>query len=302
MSLYGSMAYRINQIRRPEFRDAMRKARRGLQLPKHPTTTRGLIWAVAMVKNEADIIGDTVQHLLSQGVDRVLVADNGSTDQTVSRLLGLDDPRILIAGDREVGYFQAEKMTLLARYAELHGARWVVPFDADEFWVAPDMTLRAYLSACSRPIARASMHNMFPTARHDVFRLEVEPHSMRKVAFRSHPLAALTMGNHWVSRPGETDVGLKVLHMPWRSREQFATKVRDGAAAVSLTEIPAHKAIHWRSLAVKSDAELDVVWDGILTGLPRHEEGWWPSGGPTVSLVRGAWHSWPPTSDLKDVL
>lgn len=40
------------------------------------------IWGITMVKNEADIIEQTIRYLLNQGVEYILVADNGFTDGT----------------------------------------------------------------------------------------------------------------------------------------------------------------------------------------------------------------------------
>lgn len=98
------------------------------------------------------------------------------------------------------------------------------------------------------------------------------------------------------SGASETDVGLKVVHMPWLSRQEFATKVRDGPTALSLSEIPSDKPRHWRSLAVKSDAEIDHGWDGILTGSPRNKDGWRrPPEGPTARLDRRGRHVSPHT-------
>lgn len=42
-----------------------------------------------MVKNEADIVEQTIRHLLDQGVDHILAADNGSSDGTYEILLEL---------------------------------------------------------------------------------------------------------------------------------------------------------------------------------------------------------------------
>jgi hypothetical protein len=46
------------------------------------------------------------------------------------------DSRVHVVTDREPAYFQAAKMTRLARAAARAGADWVVPFDADELWFA----------------------------------------------------------------------------------------------------------------------------------------------------------------------
>ena len=79
-----------------------------------------------MVKNEADIIEHTVRHLLSQGVDHVLVADNLSTDSTADVLASLSaELPIHVAKDRDPAHYQALKMGLLADAARRAGADWV---------------------------------------------------------------------------------------------------------------------------------------------------------------------------------
>ena len=47
------------------------------------------IFAVMMVRNEADIIRVNILHHLAQGVDHFLVVDNGSSDETVEILTRL---------------------------------------------------------------------------------------------------------------------------------------------------------------------------------------------------------------------
>lgn len=67
-----------------------------------------------MVKNEADIIEQTIRHLLNQGVEHILVADNGSTDGTYELLQELSKSLpVHVIQDREVAYYQSEKMTWL---------------------------------------------------------------------------------------------------------------------------------------------------------------------------------------------
>jgi glycosyltransferase involved in cell wall biosynthesis len=89
--------------------------------------------AIAMVRDEADIVGSTVAHMLTQ-VDHVIVADNGSVDGTRDILASLD---VELVDDPERGYYQSRKMTALAAQARAAGHDWVVPFDADEVWYSP---------------------------------------------------------------------------------------------------------------------------------------------------------------------
>jgi glycosyltransferase involved in cell wall biosynthesis len=103
------------------------------------------ITGVAMVRNERDLVGVTVAHHLAAGVDEVLIVDNGSTDGTpdVLRLLAKNG-RVHWLSDTSA-YRQASITTALAREAYDRGADWVLPFDADEFWVGAVGDLRAPL-------------------------------------------------------------------------------------------------------------------------------------------------------------
>ena len=266
--------------------------RQGLELPR--TSRAGGVWAVAMVRNERDIIATTVRHLLGQDVARVLVVDNGSTDDTLAVLESVADPRLLVGHDREQGYYQAAKMTELARWAGRHGADWVVPFDADELWSAPGTTLGRHLATCPAPVARADIHNAFPTGDPAVWRVEVDADPMRKVAFRPHPLAILDTGNHWVSRPGPVCTGISLVHLPWRSREQLAGKLRQGASAIAAVDGPVDWGGHWQRHGSDSDAELERIWHELCAGRPVTSLSWSPSGGPTVPCPRDGLAAWTP--------
>jgi len=138
-------------LRRAADRDhhrAARAARDGIRLPRMRPRRRvpGQVWAVTMVRNELDVLPLVLDHLEAQGVDQVLVADNGSTDGTLEMLQArASQGRLLLARDSEAAYYQAAKMTLLARAAWRAGADWVVPFDADELWFAAHGLLADHL-------------------------------------------------------------------------------------------------------------------------------------------------------------
>jgi len=95
--------------------------------------------AVGTVRDEQDIIGTTVEHLLAE-VDLVIVEDHLSQDATPRILEGLRriyPEQLLVLTDTSPLFDQAGRMNTLARLALERGADWVVPFDADEIWYSP---------------------------------------------------------------------------------------------------------------------------------------------------------------------
>jgi glycosyltransferase involved in cell wall biosynthesis len=218
-----------------------------------------MICAIAMVKDEADIIGQTVAHLQTQ-VDHIIVADNHSTDGTREILEGFD---IEVVNDPEVAYYQSRKMTDLARKAAERGATWVVPFDADEIWLGTHGTVKEMLqTADAGTIAIAKVFDHVATSldadmENPVQRMRwhrAEPNPMHKVACRPRAEVTIHQGNHGADYGATLDDLLEVRHFPYRSPEQFVKKVRNGAAAYAASTLPYGEGQHWRDYGRLLDA------------------------------------------------
>lgn len=291
----------------PEDRRGVRKARRGMTLPRLPRRRRraGEVWGITMVKNEIDILPQVIAHLQRQGVDHLLISDNGSTDGTLEFLVDLAARgEIHLAVDDEVGYFQAQKMTRLARAAGRAGADWIVPFDADEFWFAHGALLGDHLRLTSDDVVWARMLNVFPTRTG--WGLDPSPQLHGKVAFRSHRLARLTQGNHDVDRPGRRGdpdgSGLRIAHVPWRSFDQFVAKARQGERAYRQGPKDPALGNHWRRLAGQTDADLRGKWEAITAGSAVVDGVHWSPRGPLLEVAHWDWTTWDPEDRVESHL
>lgn len=275
---------------------------RGMDLPRLPRrrVRPGEVWAVMMVRDEQDVIGQVVDHLLDQGVDHVLVADNGSVDATRAILTdrARRTGRVHVGDDWERAYHQAEKMSHLARFAWSRGADWVLPCDADEFWFADGMSVAERLRQTPEPIAYASFHHMIrldeestPIDGDSRFTMDSAGAFPGKVAFRSHPLAVLVAGNHDVHRVGRRVHNLHIAHAIYRSRDQVARKLRQGAAAASLTGREHIIGSHWTFGGTLTDSDIDAAWARLRAGEPIPELNVDPDG-PLVEVRPVGWSTW----------
>lgn len=217
--------------------------------------------AVTMVKDEEDIIEATVQNMLLQ-VDHVIVADNMSTDATRDILDEIDTDRLTVVEDDEIGYYQSAKMTSLANRARLeHGADWIVPFDADEFWYSPFGRIADVLAKVP------GQFYVVPAALYDHVATGIdpdEPDPVRRIAWRRTKPAPLPkvacrwrgdlrveQGNHdatYGTPVKRFDSSLVIRHFPHRSLEHLLKKVRNGARAYAAVgeALPSTTGLHWR--------------------------------------------------------
>lgn len=233
-----------------------------------------MIAAVAVVRDEADIIETTVRRMLEQ-VDMVIVADQGSTDGTREILSGLPVQRF---DDPERAFYQAKKVTRLAEWARSEGVEWVVPFDADELWEAPPgETIRTVLNAQPARVEAvgAVFWNHVPTSADDpsvanpVDRMrhrELGNGSMLRVACRTAPDLTIEDGNHFVfygDRMAFAWPQLVVRHYSLRSFDQFTAKTRKCVQGLAAADLHPAIAAHWREWEpiIDDPAALRAAWE-----------------------------------------
>lgn len=278
---------------------------RSMRLPRLPHSRRrpGTVWGVAMVKDEADVVDLTALHLLAQGVDALLVADNGSSDGTRDLLADLARRHpVHVADDPDPAYHQSEKMTRLAHAAWRAGADWVLPFDADEFFFARGTTVADRLRASRATVVHADFHHMVPTVPTPRLAPETEvvmdttPDFPGKVAARSHPLLEILPGNHGATRVGEHERGLHIAHAIYRHPGQVARKLRQGSAAVRAAG-GRWVGTHWTKGAGLDDATIGEVWDRISSG-HADERIDFAARGPMVRVRPLSWSTWDPDDEV----
>lgn len=214
------------------------------------------VFGIAMVKNEQDIIEPVIEHMLTQ-VDHIIVADNMSTDLTYDILKNYP---ITLIRDEEVAYEQSKKMTALAMQAKAAGADWVVPFDADEIWYSPHFdTIKECLENLDGAhVATADLYDhrssasdphLYNPIKRMGYRTE-KPGPLQKVACKVYDNLTIHMGNHNCDynglEPKRVDGQLVVRHFPYRSADQFVSKVRHGVAAIKKTQFSDDVGAHWR--------------------------------------------------------
>lgn len=220
------------------------------------------LWAVTMVKDEADVIETTLRHIAAQGVTGIIVADNQSTDGTteiLKRMHTVLDCDLVYWPDDTIGYYQARKMTLLANEAHRMGAEWILPFDADEIWQhdarVPIAKLLAGVTAgwVEVPLTNHYVTGVDPETGSPFERMGYrwgERQPIPKVLIRWEDGCEIHQGNHGVTYPYPQQplviMGLEIRHFPYRSEAQFVSKAVNGSRAYAATDLDWGVGQHWR--------------------------------------------------------
>jgi hypothetical protein len=231
------------------------------------------LWAVAMVRNEADIVEAFVRHNLAF-VDGLVILDHRSADATarILRRLKAQGLPLVLLQSVEAAFFQGSEITRIATETfNRTAADFVFALDADEFIRAAsrEAVEEALASVPPHAHGRLRWYSYVPTA----FDRPFGPHSL-ELRLREERVARyklvvrrgfvetghymVTEGNHWISdlRTGRAAMHehvaperLSLAHCPVRSREQLESKVRLGYEALLATGgLNGAMAYHWRDL------------------------------------------------------
>jgi Methyltransferase domain len=216
------------------------------------------IAAVCTAYHEADILPWTIEHLLTQGVDEILIEMPFPILE--SDVPEIDDPRVKWLIEAELFHDQPRIIKSLGDQSE---ADWIIPFDADEFVYAPDPmeTIRDVLEAIPPEFTSITM----PSYKHrNWWWREVGPPSMPKVAYRYTSDVSVGPGNHTLTGlPPDAirvDNALMIREIQYRSFEHFTRKVEERSRTIDPSFGP-EMGHHIRQHAGKSQVELEAAWD-----------------------------------------
>lgn len=209
-----------------------------------------------MVRDEADVIKPMIEHHLQQGVDRIIVTDNGSIDGT-TEILHEFGKTIDLRNDPIQRKQQHSVVTTMARDAyRLYNADWVINADADEFWFSKNSghslkeifdkidtavkTFKVDVVDMTGVPARAGTgfqrliyRDLRPVDY--LTRIGLHAHSTPDAVHIGLPYIEVAQGNHFVNLEQDGSIPpefeLEVLHFPWRSWSQFSGKVEKSGKA-----------------------------------------------------------------------
>ena len=222
-----------------------------------------------LVRDEEDIVRENLDYHLDQGVDQVIVTDNGSEDGTVEILREYEARGVAkLIFEPTDDYSQWRWVTRMARMAATEeGADWVINCDADEFWWPRSGTLKSTLDGLGDGVGTVVAHRTNFVPRPEDGRPFWERMTLRereslnplgkrlppKIAHRAHAEVTVLQGNHKIE---DVDLGerldddsIEILHFPMRTYAQFENKIVKGGRAYKRNkELPKSRGRTWREL------------------------------------------------------
>jgi hypothetical protein len=202
-------------------------------------------------------IDEPIRHLYANGIDVVLV----SIPPTDTLTINVASQAKAVILRQEGPFAQDVEMTRLATLATgWYHPDWIVPFDADEYWIDPlGRTIADVLDEQPPSVTRiyCAMFAML-----DFERRVVDQKPFGKVAFRPHPDMKLSWGQHDIYLPdGHAEHGLlEVRELQYRDRAHWDQKIDKARRLFDTGAVPTEFGGHMRALVNASPEELDTLW------------------------------------------
>lgn len=240
----------------------------------------GPIAMLMVVRDEADIIAQTLNFHLHFGIEHFVITDNGSKDGTrdiladFQRRLGTS---MVIIDDPEPVHNQSERVNRMIKIAKRgFRPRWIISSDADEFWYPVSGRYDTELDG-RKNILTCYWHNFLPrpnTAWQDFTDIGEMPgyHArMGKLFCLATGLRGMYTGNHdsrSIPRIAARSENIRVYHYPVRTYEQFERKVVQGHRATLKASYSTEESSiwHWKEYYQSWErGQLRQVYEGLAS-------------------------------------
>lgn len=260
----------------------VKKVKRLDLIPFRGRSVKPHLTCISMVRNEEVRADDMMRHLCAL-FDRVVIIDHLSTDRTseiVARYNGHNGTQVVLFKATDVGYYQSEYMSAVARalVAERQ-SDWVFLIDFDEVlpFESRDSFEQALAPLTGADVVNLHWHNLATgeDTRQSLQNAEVtvgpKVSPFVKIALNIPRLrgrkVAIAQGNHATYLDGNTtpyigERAFGIFHAPINGVASFRVKVNQGASAYASTVgHHASEGSHWRELnsAVSRFAENPVL-------------------------------------------
>ena len=224
------------------------------------------IVATILAKNEEDIIGQMIEHHLSQGVSQIIFTDNNSTDNT--RSIVEKFPEVVeIIDEKDDAFHQSKWVTRMAKMTCKLDPDWVIHLDADEFWGGLHNLRSMQCDSVSSeamylhpPTEEFSLNNM--RFYLDFDKLPIPQES--KIAHRPDPNIEILHGNHGIA--GKNCTSTKKIyrhHFPIRSFSQWKSKASGHLSLVKTNSTCVRWENWYNSASQEEYSKITNLWNSF---------------------------------------
>ena len=213
---------------------------------------------VMIVRDEGDILEANLRYHHALGVDRFVVTDNGSVDETRDVLARYSEAGLAQVFDEAGADYNRNERAWLTRMARAaatdQDADWVLYGDADEFWLPAEGSLREVLASIPGRYGAVVAPRTEYVGRPDgpgtfAERLTVREARSRvrpKLAHRAQPdLVAIDRGGHAVAVAGPTGNPADTVRPPGRPIHRSVREADAGDSDEPADERPLVRAPVW---------------------------------------------------------